>query len=163
MLTRNIGWVKDIQKPVNNFLLMFFAEQIPCLLPVREKLQLGLFQLWGVKKDRLCVYEVEGALLGAWPHHQGHQRGELRGFLLHLFSKVNLEYRRILLPQKLRMVPESKPHPCGGSQCPNLRVQINLKISRCNLKGSKQHTCGPMQTNVRNEKNNIRWLAKLSS
>jgi len=89
---------------------------------------------------------VEGTLPCSWPHNQRYQWCKFCRLLLHLLPKVHLQYRGILFPQKLRMVPEPKPNPRAGSQRANLWIQI-ISIFGCETSVSNR---GCMQLNGQN-------------
>ena len=99
-----------------------FAEQVPCVLPIRQDVQLGHLWLRGVESDGLRLHAVERTLSSPRSHDKGlnpsqnqmtqdkncdfagYQWGELCRFLLHLLPKVEFNSWRILLPSKQWMV-----------------------------------------------------------
>ena len=138
MWTKNTGYGPEIIfKEIKVFDGQLLSEQIPSFLPVCQEFQYGLFQLWRAKEDGLRVYEVEGTFSGSWSHNQRYQWCKLCRLLLHLLPKVDLQYRGILFPPKLRMVPEPQPDSRARSQRANLWIQVNTKMDFTTLEAGR--------------------------
>ncbi|XP_008313305.1 uncharacterized protein LOC103382329 isoform X3 [Cynoglossus semilaevis] len=66
---------------------------------------------WGTTDPNSAAPPPAGAVPGPRSHNQRHQRSVVCWILLHLLPEIYSHHRGLLLPQELRMVPVSKPHP----------------------------------------------------
>ena len=80
---------------------------------------------WGHPLSTRFYFVFSGVVSGAGSYNPGHNGRFVRRLLVHLFSKIDIHDRRLLLSQVVRVVSEFDAEPLGWAQHECLWVQMN--------------------------------------